>query len=110
MWAEKGIRLEEAHEAISKAVALEPESAAYLDSMGWVLYKMNRPQEALPQLQKAIQLSEDPDPTLFDHLGDVYAALKEKAKAREAWAKSLSLEPSGEVSKKLDSASDSSLK
>jgi predicted negative regulator of RcsB-dependent stress response len=72
--------------------------------MGWVLFKLNRAQEALPQLQKAIALSDAPDPTLFDHLGDIYAALKDTTKAREAWTKSLDLEASDQVRKKLDQA------
>jgi predicted negative regulator of RcsB-dependent stress response len=41
---------------------------------------------------------------LFDHLGDIYAALQQQGKAREAWQKSLSLEPNEEVEKKLKAA------
>ncbi len=104
MWADHGIKLEKAHDLITKAVQLEPKSPAYLDSLGWVLYKLNRPQEALPQLQKAIELSDEPDPTLYDHLGDIYASLKQTDKAREAWSKSLSLDPNDEVRKKLNEA------
>ena len=51
---------------------------------------------------KAVAKLEEPDPTVYDHLGDVYAALKEIDKAREAWAKSVSIEPSESVQKKLD--------
>ncbi len=104
MWADHGIKLEKARDLITKAVQLEPKSPAYLDSLGWVLYKLNRPQEALPQLQKAIELSDEPDPTLYDHLGDIYALLKQTDKAREAWSKSLSLDPNDDVRKKLNEA------
>lgn len=103
MWAEHGIKLEKAHELIQKAVQLEPKSAAYLDSLGWVLYKLNRPAEALPNLQKAIEYNDAPDATLYDHLGDIYAALKENDKAREAWGKSLAIESNEQVRKKLES-------
>jgi len=41
---------------------------------------------------------------LYDHLGDIYAALKQSDKAREAWQKSLSLETNDQVRKKLDNA------
>jgi predicted negative regulator of RcsB-dependent stress response len=51
-----------------------------------------------------VELCEPPDATVFDHVGDIYAALKELDKAREAWRKSLSLEPNEEVRKKLDSS------
>ena len=102
MWAEHGMKLEQARELIEKAVKLEPKNAAYLDSMGWVLYKLSKPKEALNYLLKAIELSEEPDATVYDHLGDIYAALNQRDKAREAWQKSVSLEASDEVKKKLE--------
>jgi tetratricopeptide (TPR) repeat protein len=103
MWAEHGIKLEPARELIEKAVKAEPKNAAYLDSLGWVLFKLNRPKEALDYILKAIELSkkEEEDATLYEHLGDIYAALNETSKAREAWTKSLSLEPNDQVRKKL---------
>jgi predicted negative regulator of RcsB-dependent stress response len=52
---------------------------------------------------KAIQFSEEEDSTVYDHLGDIYAALGQKDKARQAWTKSLSLEANDVVRKKLDS-------
>jgi len=101
MWAERGVNLSEARQFIEKAVALEPKNAAYLDSLGWVLYKLERPSEALGWLQKAIEYSEEPDATLYDHLGDVYAAMDKLPEAREAWRKAISLEPNQEIEKKL---------
>jgi len=102
MWAEKGENLEKAREMIARALKAEPKSAAYLDSMGWVLYKLNQPKEALDYILKAVAASEEPDATLYDHLGDIYATLKETDKAREAWRKSLSVEKNDAVQKKLD--------
>ncbi len=102
MWAERGENLDRARDLIEKALKQEPENAAYLDSLGWVLFKQGRPEEALGHLLKAIELTAEPDPTLFDHLGDIYAALKEPDKAREAWRKSLALEPNEKIQKKLD--------
>ena len=51
--------------------------------MGWVLYKQNRPKEALDYILKAVASSDEQDATLYDHLGDIYAALKQTEKARE---------------------------
>ncbi len=102
MWAERGSNLDEARRLIEKAVALEPENAAYLDSLGWVLFKQHQPQVALDWLQKAVQQADEPDPTLYDHLGDIYAELKAFDKAREAWRKSVQLEPNDQVKKKLE--------
>jgi tetratricopeptide (TPR) repeat protein len=102
MWAERGINLERAKDLIAKALKAEPENDAFLDSMGWVLFQMNQPQEALTFLLKAAELAEEPDPTVYDHLGDVYSALGETEKANEAWRKSLSIEESEQVRKKLE--------
>jgi len=102
MWAERGTNLDEAKKLIEKAVALEPDNAAYLDSLGWVLFKQRQPQEALDWLQKAVQQADQPDPTLYDHLGDIYAELKAFDKAREAWRRSVQLEPNDQVKKKLE--------
>ena len=105
MWAEHGMKLDQARELIEKAVKAEPKNAAYLDSLAWVLFKLNRPGEALPQALKAVEFSEEPDATVYDHLGDIYAALNQIEKAHEAWKKSVSLEANDEVKKKLEGKS-----
>jgi tetratricopeptide (TPR) repeat protein len=105
MWAEKGMRLEEAHALIAKAVELEPDNAAYLDSLGWVLFKQRRYDDALKYMKLAVKHTEEADPTLYDHLGDIYAAQKNLSEARNAWKKSLEVAPSAEVKKKFEAAS-----
>ena len=102
MWAEHGMKLERARELIEKAVKAQPKNGAYLDSLAWVLFKLNQPAEALPYALKAAELTEEPDATLYDHLGDIYSTLKQPEKARDAWRRSLSLEPNEEVRKKLE--------
>ena len=77
---------------------------SYLDSLAWVMFKLKRPKEALPNALKAAEFSEKPDATVYDHIGDIYAALNELEKAREAWRKSLAVEKNEEVSKKLESS------
>src|SRR5206468_1706633 len=104
MWAERGVNLPRAREMIEKAVKLEPKKAEFLDSLGWVLFKMDKPKEALPYILKALDNSEEPDATLYDHLGDIYAALHETAKAREAWLKAINIEPNEQIQKKLGAA------
>jgi tetratricopeptide (TPR) repeat protein len=104
MWAEHRTNLDEARELIAKAVQNEPTNAAYLDSMGWVLFQLDQPQKALEFLTKAVQFSPEPDETLFDHLGDIYAKLNQMDKAREAWRKSIAVQADPAVQKKLDAA------
>ena len=89
MCAERGVNLENARKMIEQAVEAEPKNAAYLDSLGWVLYKLKQPDQALKYLLQAIEQSKEPDPTLFDHLADVYAELKDEEKARQNWQKAV---------------------
>ena len=104
MWADHGEKLPQARELIEKALKAKPENDAYLDSMGWVLFKLNQPKEALDYILKAIQFSKQEDAEVYNHLGDIYSVLGEMEKAREAWRKSASIEPNEQVQKKLDSA------
>jgi tetratricopeptide (TPR) repeat protein len=104
MWAERGENLEEARALIEKALKLEPENGDFLDSLGWVLFKQKQPRAALDWLRKAIAHKEEPDATLYDHLGDVHAELGEAEPAREAWRKSLEIESNDAVKQKLESA------
>ena len=76
---------------IAKAVKAEPENAAYLDSMGWVLFKLGETKEAIVHLKKASTLERGADPTIWDHLGDCHQKLDEAGKAKKAWTKALNL-------------------
>ena len=84
-----------------KALEIDPENGAYLDSLAWVYYKLKKPKAALPYMLQAVEFTEKPDATVYDHLGDIYAALSQTDKAREAWEKSLTVESNEQVQKKL---------
>jgi tetratricopeptide (TPR) repeat protein len=110
MWTEQGTKLVEARELIEKALKQEPENEAFLDSMGWVLFRLNKPAEALPYLEKALKVLKEPDSVVYDHLGDVHAALNQMEEAREYWSKSLAIEASDAVRKKLDAGAPQRLR
>ena len=75
---------------IEIALKAEPENPAYLDSMGWVLYKLGEYKEAaVTYLEKAVAKPTGGDATIWDHLGDCYARLKQMDKAKDAWKKAL---------------------
>jgi len=74
LWADKGENLDEARQFIEKAVKLDPDNGAYLDSLGWVLFKLGQAKEALPHLRRAVEL-EKGDATVVDHLVAVLTAL-----------------------------------
>jgi tetratricopeptide (TPR) repeat protein len=85
LYADQGKNLEKAEAMIRKAVQEEPDRSAYLDSLGWVLFKRGRFKEAVDPLEKAVQHLDGGDATIYEHLGDVYFQLQEMAKARAAW-------------------------
>src|ERR1700676_1806228 len=71
MLADRGIRLDEATDMIKRALAEDPNNAAYQDSLGWAYFKQNKLTEAEEFLRKAAA-SEGHDPTILSHLGDLY--------------------------------------
>jgi tetratricopeptide (TPR) repeat protein len=85
--SEKGERLEKALSMAKSALALNPNSPAYLDTYGWILYKSERYTEALQYIQKA--LAQTPaDMDILEHMGDVNYRLGNKETAVEFWRKS----------------------
>jgi tetratricopeptide (TPR) repeat protein len=97
MLADRNIRLEEARDLISKAVAHAPNMGAYLDSLGWVYFRLNKLPEAEDKLREALRYMSR-DPTVHDHLAEVYF---KEGKIREAvaqWQSSVREYQSGPVS------------
>jgi tetratricopeptide (TPR) repeat protein len=70
MLADRNERLNEALEMIQKAVDMDPHNAAFLDSLGWVYYRLNRLEEAEDYLRRSLERGSR-DATVHDHLGDV---------------------------------------
>ena len=91
LWAERGVNLARAESMIRKALEAEPENPAYLDSMGWVLYKRGRFEEALEALQSAAGLAPEYDAVVWDHLGDTLWRLSRRDEAGEAWQKAIAI-------------------
>src|SRR5882762_3168271 len=114
MNADRGVRLEESLGFIKQAVSMEPTNGAYLDSLGWAYFKLGKYDLAEETLNKA-SLRMGSDPTVQDHLGDLYqktgrlklaAAHWERAVAE--WSKTVAAEVDNDdlarVQKKLESA------
>ena len=114
MLADRNTKLEEALTLIKKAVDLEPANGAYLDSLGWAYFRLGKFDQAEEQLLKASQRIAS-DPTVQDHLGDLYqrtGRLKLAAvhweRAVAEWNKTVTAEVDTDnlasVQKKLESA------
>ncbi len=110
-WAERGVHLDEAERLIRKAIALDRgrrqngtnywpdadrDNAAYVDSLGWVLFRKGDLKGARAELEKAAALpGGDDDPVVQDHLGDVLFRLGERGKAAATWRKALGMFDAG---------------
>ena len=88
MLADRGTRLDEALGYIRRAVALDPQNGAYLDSLGWVYYKMGNYELAEENLRRASERMGD-DPTIHDHLGELYMKTGRVKLAATHWERSL---------------------
>jgi Flp pilus assembly protein TadD len=88
MLADHDVRLEEAEGMIALAVQKEPDNGAFIDSMGWVYYRLGRLDEARRLLERAVDLTGN-DPVVREHLGDVYKSLNLKDLAMEQYRLSL---------------------
>jgi tetratricopeptide (TPR) repeat protein len=85
--ADRNERLTEARELIEQALTLSPDDAFIMDSMGWVLFRLGRNQEALDYLQRAYQLR--PDAEIAAHLGEVLWVMGKQEEARKVWSRAL---------------------
>ncbi len=112
IWCDVGLNLEQSEKLIREALDLDEKrqkkaleeglidevkpNAAYLDSLGWVLYKQKKYKEAIDYLTKATADEEEGNHLeIWDHLADCYMALGDKKKAAETWEKGLKLEDIG---------------
>jgi len=92
MLADKGIRLDQAKVMIEKALEKDPQNPAYIDSHGWVFFRLGEIDRAEEEIQKALELL-DTDAIIFEHLGDILEAKGERQKAQKYWEKALELDP-----------------
>jgi tetratricopeptide (TPR) repeat protein len=114
MLADQNMKLDEALGYIKRAVDLDPANGAYLDSLGWAYYRLGKFEQAEDNLLKASQKI-NTDPTVHDHLGDLYQKTGRLKLAATNWERALTewnrtvgaeVDPSdvARVQKKLDSA------
>ncbi|MCX7984621.1 MAG: tetratricopeptide repeat protein [Bacteroidetes bacterium] len=96
---ERNLQLERCLQMAHEAITAEPNNAAYLDTYGWILYKLGRYEEAVEYIERAIATG-SASAVVHEHLGDVYFKLGKQDKALEWWKRALELTPKNEELKK----------
>lgn len=106
LWADQNKKLDVAEDMIRKAIDLDRsqrrknpnftleedhDNSAYVDSLGWVLYRRGQIKEARTELERAVSLGDGDDPVIYEHLGDVYHRLSMHPEASRAWQRALEL-------------------
>jgi predicted Zn-dependent protease len=102
MWAESGKNLERAHEMLVRAVSKEPNNGAYVDSLGWVYFRLGNLELAEKYLTDATTLLPR-DATVHEHLGDVLVKRGDTSRALASYRTALSLDPDAQEVDKLRS-------
>lgn len=96
-FADRNLRLEEAYTLIEKALKLAPEDPFIMDSMAWVLFRLNRLEEAENILRRTYVMR--PDPEIAVHLGEVLWTKGERNDAKKIWREAEIKDPKNEILK-----------
>jgi tetratricopeptide (TPR) repeat protein len=93
--ADRNLRLPEAQALIEKALQLAPDDPFIIDSMGWLLFRAGKNQQALEYLKKAYSVR--PDPEIAAHLGEVLWASGERVEAERIWIEAVKKVPGNDA-------------
>jgi tetratricopeptide (TPR) repeat protein len=89
--ADRNQKLPRAEAMIRRALLASPDNPAFLDSLGWVLFRRGDIPGALPQLERAYRIF--PDAEIASHWGELLWVSGKQAEARALWARSLARSP-----------------
>ncbi len=89
--AERGLQLERALSMARKALEQAPDNPSYLDTMGWIYFRLGRYRDAESYVKKAINKGEV-SAVVHEHMGDIYFRLNDTDRALEHWNAALKLD------------------
>ena len=93
--ADRNIQIDRALEMAKKAISAQPDNTSFLDTIGWVYFRLGEYKEAETYIRKAIEKGEA-SPVVHEHLGDVYYKMKDTERAMEQWKIALKMDQSNE--------------
>jgi tetratricopeptide (TPR) repeat protein len=94
--ADRGLQLERALEMARLAVDAQPNNPSYLDTIGWVYFRLGQYEQAELYIKKAVEQGEA-SAVVHEHLGDVYYMIDEKEKALEQWNTALEMDATNQA-------------
>ena len=80
---------------MQRAIDQIPNQPAYIDSMGWVQYRLGNLDDALRYLKKAFELDQDSE--IAAHLGEVLWQTGDHVGAKEVWLRAQKKDPDNEI-------------
>lgn len=90
--AERGVSLNKAKSMAEKAITIEPENGAYLDTIGWIHFKLGNMGKAYNYIKKAVKL-DDTNAVVLEHLGDILTEKNKIDEARSIYKQAFELDP-----------------
>jgi Tfp pilus assembly protein PilF len=94
--AERGLQLERALQMALQAIAAEPDNASYLDTVGWIYFRLGRYEEAQRYIAKAIDAG-GASATVYEHMGDICSKLGQKENAERYWKQALDMDATNQT-------------
>jgi tetratricopeptide (TPR) repeat protein len=95
VYALAGENLTEGRSLLAAALSLEPLQPAFMDSLGWLEYRLGNYAEAAFQLERAVRLAlPEGSAEMYYHLGSAQARLGRRMEARRSLQRCLDLDPS----------------
>ncbi|MFQ6678161.1 MAG: tetratricopeptide repeat protein [Fidelibacterota bacterium] len=95
---ERNTQLENALSYASKAISIAPKNAAYLDTYGWIHFKLGHIEEAIDYIYNSVKM-DNSNAIVLEHLGDVFLASGESEEARKYYRKAFEINPENEILK-----------
>ncbi|MBC8205153.1 tetratricopeptide repeat protein [bacterium] len=92
--AEKNLRLDNAYTMSAKSLESAPDNPSYLDTMGWILFRMGELDQAEVYIRRALEI--DSNPEIYLHLGEILMAKGSESEAVQAFKKGLEQDPDNE--------------
>ncbi|MEE8341216.1 MAG: tetratricopeptide repeat protein, partial [Candidatus Neomarinimicrobiota bacterium] len=88
---ERGEKIELSNKYSRRAIELAPDQAAYLDTYGWILFKMGKTKKAYKYIEKSLKI-DDENAEVLEHMGDILVKMKKMKDANEYYQKALSID------------------